>query len=231
LPVPPEAGLLLSWKGWFGDKKLQIPIVDVAGEEVQRMIEKYAREMYPTRQTYMQLTQLIRYIQNSEGFILAVPAARALIFDDDERLELEPEDMQVDPDVNLARILESVFAYKEQSGGKRIKGIAVVITKWDLLMPYAKKKNMDIYDPTGAGLRNFMDVCFPATMMELKSYGMQNIRFFPSYINVAREPDGSRAKWEDGTHKIQLHPEKLRMPSYSEQDYVNLFEYLKSFAT
>lgn len=228
--VPPEAGLLLWWENFWGTKKVQVPICDVAGERVQELEAKFARGMYPSEEAYNQLSQLIRYVQDSDGFILAVPASRALIFEDDTKLETEPEDVQTDPDVNLARILESVFEHKESTSSKKIKGIATVITKWDMLEPYAKKKDMDIYESSGKGLQNFMNVCFPATMMTLKSYGMQNVRFFPSYIRVKRGAYGME-RWDDGSPKIEAHERYLRMPKYAEKSYVDLFEYLKSFAT
>lgn len=225
---PPESGLLLSWSNFFGERKIQIPICDLAGEQLQKLL--IPKLFKPDEETRLESDYVIKYAQDSDGFILAVPASRALIFDDDAKLELEPEDTEIDPDVNLSEILESVFQHKEDSNSKRIKGIAVVITKWDMLEPYAKRKDMNIYDPTGKGLQNFMNTAFPATMMTLKSYGLQNVKFFPSYIKVKRGSQGIE-RWEDGSPKIESHERYLRMPKYAEKSYVELFEYLKSFAT
>ena len=124
--------------------------------------------------------------------------------------------------------MDSVFEFKE-GGGKKIKGIAVVITKWDLLQPYARKKSMDIQDESGQGLENFMNICFPDTSMSLKAYGLQNVRFFPSYFKVMRDRNGL-VKWSDGGDRIEMHPKILRMPKYPEKSYAMLFDFLKSFA-
>ena len=229
LPAPAEAGLLLYWGGLLREKKVQIPVCDVSGEQVQQAIQKHGTQMYPTAEAYSQLSQLQRYVYDADGFIIALPSSRALIFADGARLEKEPTGIANDPDVNLPRILDSVFEYKERSGGKKIKGIAVVITKWDLMQPFAQKMNMDIQ--SAEGLQNFMTAAFPDTMMSLKAYGLDNVRFFPSYFKVKRDSKGNVEKWSDGTDRIEKHESILRMPKYPEKSYVNLFEYLKSFAT
>lgn len=226
LPAPAEAGLLLYWGGLLREKKVQIPICDISGEQVQQTIQKHGEHMYPSSEAYSELTTLMRYVYEADGFIIALPASRALIFDEDKKLEAEPGGIANDPDVNLPRCLDSVFEYKERSGGKKIKGIAVVITKWDLMQPYAQEKDMDIQTPRG--LQNFMDVAFPDTMMSLKAYGLENVRFFPSYFKVMRDKKGNVVKWEDQSDRIELHPRILRMPQYPEQSYKDLFEFLKT---
>jgi len=237
LPSAPEAGLLLYWGGLFGEKKVQIPFCDISGERVQQVIQKYGEGMYPTEEAYDELSMLMRYIYDADGLILVIPASRALIFTDDRKVEAEPTGIAEDPDVNLARILESVFEYKEETGSKKLKAILAIITKWDLLQPYAKSKKMDIQDPTGEGLQNFMDIAFPDTMMSLKAYGLENVRFFPSYFKVKRETveiNGKKqvrlAKWSDGGDRIEMHEKILRMPKFPERTYKNMFDCLKNLA-
>lgn len=230
---PPEAGLLLNWPRAFGlgDKKMQVPIADIAGEDLQQMITKYHQYNPLDRGSYAANVNLINYVKDADGYICIIPASRALMFHDDIQLEAEKTDpgLAVDPDVNLARILGKVIDYKEQTRGKKIKGIAVVITKWDLIAPYAARWDMDLYEPTGRGLRNFMDICFPATSMELKACGLDKVQFFPSHFQVLRNEDESVVKWPDGSDRIEVLDK--RMPKYSEQSYWNLFNWLRTFAS
>jgi hypothetical protein len=226
--IAAESGLLLQWDGVFGSKKIQVPICDIAGEDIQVMIQKYSKtESGPSASAYSAAMNLINYVRDSDGFILIVPASKALMFAEDKVVERESEDIAFDPDVNLNRILSDVYNHKKQSHGKPIKGIAVVITKWDLVMPYAQNMGMDIYTPSG--LKEFMDVCFPGTSQILKFYGMDKIRFFPSYVDLDYNSDGSVKRWEDKTPVIKMN--RRRRPSYSEQSYVDMIGYLKSFAT
>jgi hypothetical protein len=225
---PPESGLLMIWKGAIGEKRVQVPICDVAGEDIQEMIRR-SQASTLDNSSFNANVNLINYVKDSDGFILAVPASRALIHYGGLTLEPEAAEMEVDPDVNLARILSAVKSHKDQSHGKPIKGIAVVITKWDLLAPYAQNWGMDLYDSSGKGLSNFMDICFPATSMELKAAGLDKVKFFPSHVQVAHTDSGAVKKWPDGSDMIETIPER-RLPKYSEQSYVNLFEWLKTFA-
>jgi hypothetical protein len=219
----------MKWTGRFSEKFVQVPLCDIAGEEIQGSIQKFQQSMTPTQELWTQANQVVQYVLDADGFILTVPASRALLFADDQSIEKESEDVEVDPDVNLARILNEVFEHKKASGGKKIKGIAVVITKWDLIQPYAQQMGMDIYRPEGR--ENFLWTCFPATMSALKFYGFKNVRFFPSYVQVMRREDGSIVKWdEDGSNRIDVD-QKQRKPKYAESDYVQLFNYLKTFAT
>jgi len=231
-PYAYESGLLIKWEGRWREKNIHIPICDLAGEDIQLMIQTYKKGMYdPNPSTYGAMSSIINYVKKSDGFILCVPASKALLFTgENESLEKEPGDLVGDPDVNLYRILSEVISHKEITRGKPIKGIAVVITKWDLLAPFAVNMGMDLYDPTGQGLTRFMDVCFPSTSMLLKNYGLEKVEFFPSYVQVERNDDGTIKTWNDKTDQIKIIREK-RLPQYSESSYVKLIEWLKSFAT
>jgi len=227
-----EAGLLMSKQGLFGEKKLQVPICDVAGEDIELgLISQYSsqrrQEAYAS---YSQAMTLIRSVKDAEGFIVTVPASKAL-FGERKQLEKESETAFFDPDVNLSRILEGILDYKQTSRGRKIKGLAVVITKWDILQPYAESKGMDIY--TSQGLTEFMNVCFPDTTATIKSARLNNVHYFPSYVLIERYDDGTPRLWDKGyfpgTPKIVVNDR--RIPSYAQQEYVNLVDYLLTFAT
>jgi hypothetical protein len=221
-----ESGLQLRWKTWRGERNVHIPLVDVAGEDIQLMLEDYDQGTRTTLPNYRTAVDLIRYIKDSEGFILALPSPRAYL--GNEQLEPEPEDLAADPDVNLSRLLEQVLNYKEKTRGKKVKGVAVVITKYDLLAPYAVSMGMDLY--TAGGIDRFMEVCFPDTNMQLKYLKDKGlVKFFPSHVQVLRGEDGSVVTWPNSSPKIEVNP-NTRKPKYSEESYMALFDYLEQFA-
>ena len=234
---PVESGLVLTWTGSFGrERKLQIPICDIAGEDVQQMIRQTRTELKP--EDFYANQQLLNYIRDADGFLFCVPASRALIFDDDVQLEREPSSDEAvsDPDVPVTRILQDIINYKTRARGKPIDAIGVIITKSDLILPYLAQWGIDLYDPKG--LRMFLNNYFSATAMTLKRYvDKANVQFFPSHFQVLKNTDGSVKKWSDGGDRIELfrdlrNPQRARkVPRYSEQSYVNLFEWLRSFAT
>ena len=230
-----EAGLLMTWQSWRGEKKIQVPICDIAGEDIQIMIKQYGHNIQNIGQVaYSASMNLINYVKDSDGFILAVPASRALIFREDKQVERENPELDPDADVNLARILGEVIDYKERTRSKPIKGIAVVITKWDMLQPFAEQLGMNIF--TEQGLTEFMDVAFSSTSQLIKACRVANVQFFPSYVEVERDEKGKVKTWDDdGSPKIKPKTSTLirdrRKPSYSEQSYVNLIEYLHQFAS
>ena len=232
-PNPVESGLVLTWKKRFGgEQTMQIPICDVAGEDVQQMIRQ--NRLTLNRENFNANRQLMDYVRDADGFLLCVPASRALMFQDDVQLEAEPSAQTDigDPDVPVNRILIDVINFKRgMSGSKPIKAIAVIITKWDLIEPYASRLNMDLYDPTGEGLQRFMKICFPGTSMTLKKYlDADKVRFFPSHYQVLKDDKNNVVKWSNGGDRIDVIHER-RVPRYSEQSYMNLFKWLRRFAT
>jgi len=230
-----EAGLLMEWAGVWGDKRIHIPIVDVAGEDIVAMI-KHKEPYAPSLEEYNQSLRLIQDVRNAEGFVMAIPASRALVHHHDIQLERETGDLPIDPDVNLKRILSAIIDYKDQTHAKPIKAVACVITKWDLIMPYASKWGMDILDPTGLGLQNFMNICFPATSMALKSSRIKNIQFFPSFVQTEVDAQtGKEKRWPEGGPIIKVKPPNEwltygRVPEYYALGYRNLINFLKTFA-
>lgn len=238
-----EAGFLLEYAGFWGTKRLHVPVVDVAGEDITSMI-KHKQPYAPSVEAFNQSLKLVQDVRDADGFLMCLPASRALGHHHDVQLERETGDLPIDPDVNLKRILSAIIDYKEQSHGKPIKAIACVITKWDLIMPYAAKWGMDIQDPSGQGLQNFMNICFPSTSMALKSSHVQNIQFFPSFVQTEVDVQTGKEKtWErhpqtgklDNSAVIKVKPPNEwltygRVPEYSALPYRNLINFLKTFA-
>jgi hypothetical protein len=238
-----EAGFLLEFSGFWGMKRLHIPIADIAGEDITAII-KHKAPYAPSPEEFSRSLALVQDVRNADGFLVALPASRALLHHRDVQIERETGDLPVDPDVNLKRILSAIIDYKEQSHAKPIKAIACIITKWDLIAPYAAKWGMDVQDPSGQGLQNFMNICFPATSMALKSSHVQNIQFFPSFVQTEVDSQTGREKtWgrhprtgaDDHSPIIKVKPPNEwitygRVPEYSAESYRNLINFLKLFA-
>jgi len=221
-----EADLILKWEDRFSQKIVRLPFCETAGEDIQKWISKFSQGMYQVQQDFHSATELHKYVLSSNGFILVIPVSRALIFAEGKPLEREPEDLPIDPDLNLVRILEKIYDYKEQTQSPPIEGMAVLLTKYDLIQPYAQSMGMDLYQP--GGVQKFMNAYFPQTSQALKYYGLEKVRFFPSYVQVERDQKGRVIKWPDGTDKIVMNPHRPRMPVYSEDSYINLINWLRS---
>jgi len=222
-----ESGLELTWRGVLGEKHVHIPIVDVAGEDIQYMLESYNMGETPSHSiNYQRLKDLVQYIKESEGFIIALPAPRAFV--GNSQIEPEPEDLAADPDVNLSRLLEQIINYKRSHGGKAIKFVLVVITKYDLFQDYAIKNGMNLYQQ--GGIEIFMQTFFPDTNMQLKYLKDKGlVKFYPSYVSLEYDEDGKMLTWNDGTPRVARDPKKNK-PKYAESAYMQMFKDLEPFA-
>lgn len=227
-----EAGLEISKQGFFGEKKVHIPLIDVAGEDQQLMLAKYVSpQAVRNPVNYLTAKTLLNYMKSSKGFILTLCAPRVPMPGLD--LEKEPQGISEFPDVNIARMLQETINFKK---GKNIEGIAVVITKWDILQPYLiENQGIDLYEP--GGVDQFMNIYFPGTSMQLKRLKDQGIvRYFPSHVSLQKNEDGEVQYWGPNNPKINIITKDLEekpclKPDYSEASYMALFDYLESFAS
>src|SRR5271157_483005 len=176
-PTPPsliyEADLFLSWKTTLTEKTLMLPFCETAGEDIQNLIGPYQKSVYKQSVDYQQADNLNRYICDSNGYVLVVPVSRAHI-EGVPQMDEEPQALLQDPDVNLHRILSAIYRYKMKSRSPKIEGIAVVLTKYDMVDAYLKNKGMDLYNPQGA--KAFLDTYFRQTMGSLKHYGIEKVK-------------------------------------------------------
>lgn len=221
-----EADLVLKQEGRFGTRIVRLPFCETAGEDIQKWISRFSGGMYSQRHDYRVLSELYKYVLSSNGFILVCPTSRALMYTDSTGMEKEPDDLPVDPDVNLVRILEAMYDYKDQTKMTPIEGMAVLLTKYDMVREDTQHLGMDL--STVAGMQQFMNSFFPQTSQALKYYGMDKVRFFPSFVQVQRDQNDPRrfVKWPDGSDKILMNMHRPRMPQYSEQSYMDLINWL-----
>ena len=239
-----EDGLLLRWgkeTRFSKAKQMNIPICDLSGEKLQTMIQNVeTRRRDPTsHEAFNMSSNVVNYVRDCEGYILIAPASRAMAFQDGLQIEKETEDEELsgistDPDANLYNFIQSIISYKEDTKGKPIKAIAVVVTKWDMLMPFAQEMGIDLDDVTGEGIQQFMETFFPQTMSLLKFEQQRNqnmqLQFFPSYVKTVKDAQGKTVMWPDNTPKIELET-NLRIPKYWADSYLRLINFLGSFAS
>jgi hypothetical protein len=80
-----------------------------------------------------------------------------------------------------------------------------------------------------------METFFPQTTSLLKFEKQRNpnmeLKFFPSYVKIARDKTTDKPlKWSDDHDKIEMET-NLRIPKYWAQSYVDLINYLGTFAS
>lgn len=227
-----ESGLEIAKKAFLREKKIHIPLIDVAGEDEQLMLAKYASpEEVRKPVNYLTAKTLLDYLKSSEGIILTLCAPRIPLPGLD--LDEEPEGISKFPDVNISHMFQEVLNYKK---GKNIKRIAVVITKWDLLAPYLiEQQSIDLYSV--GGVEQFMNVYFPGTAMQLKKFKDKGVvRYFPSHVSLERDENGDFSYWSPGKPKVEVITKDAEgnpclKPKYSEASYMEMFEDFESLAS
>jgi hypothetical protein len=231
-PTPPgliyEADEIMRWKTSFGERKVCLPFCETAGEDIESFMGPFGQSVYHQNVNYQSAENLNKYICDSNGYVLVVPVSRAHL-PGVPQMDEESGELLKDPDVNIARILSAIYRYKAKSRSPAIEGIAVLLTKYDMIEAYVKSRGMDLYNNVGA--RQFLETYFRQTSALLKFYGLQKVRFFPVHVQVEKGklPDGNITylKHPSGRgYKIMLDHDR-NLPIYSEQSYLNLIQWVK----
>jgi len=217
-----EADMVMTWKTMFGKKTVVLPFCETAGEDMEKLIGPYSKNIYHQSPNYHEAKALTNYICDSNGFILAVPVSRALMFAGKGLESDETDTLLVDPDVNIRRILASVIRFKRESRSPKIEGIAVLLTKYDMIDVYAKARGMHLYDERG--VTEFLHTYFRQTSALLKSAWLEKVKFFPVHVQVEKIDKGSGKV--EFTNKI-LTDSQRNLPIYSEQSYLDLIDWIR----
>lgn len=229
-----QADIYLSWKnGVFGgDKNVVIPVAETAGEDIENLMGIYRGDkLYKVTPMPVEADNLIRKIAASQGLILtiAVPRAGERF---PQKLDAEPDSIHATPDLNAMRILNAILQYKQSTrGAKPVEGIAVLLTKYDMVAQWLERMDMDLYDPVEA--QKYLTTYFRKTIALLKNFGLDKVEFFPVHVMVEKtiNKDGTVIfhKWngEEGKHgdKIMINWER-NLPEFSENQYARLLEWI-----
>ena len=228
LPRAPEAGFLICERGWK-EKKVQVPICDVAGE-ITDYIAMKAEGFTPAQQIRQRLQnvnqQVVNTIKDCQGHIIALAANDALMFREANK--------KFDPDAYVYNVMNSILEYRRRNR-KPDPVILFILTKWDEVIQKAREIDMDVYDESQNGLAKFLANGFPGTNMLLKPLRDKgNVRFFRSWFKIKRREDGTPMYWPDTQQQIidviEDPTAYIRFrPNMAEQDYVDLVRCIGSF--
>jgi hypothetical protein len=208
----------------WGQKSATFNVCDLAGEdEIVHSQYSYKR---PDPTAYSQAAKLVEYIYRSEIFILAAPASRAPVFDGDESVEKEDSDLAFNPDVNLSDIFDKIVK-KRKENRQPIKGVALCLTKCDMIDKYVEAKHgWNLYN-SEADRQAFINKYFPWTGASIKglkdTWSNTQIAIFPMFIETVKNGDGSQKKWPDGSPRIDVVD---RVPKYNAQGNVDLINFI-----
>ena len=212
----------------FGKKSARFDVVDLAGED-QLTQSKFTTKK-PSDAAFSAATQLVEYIYRSEIFIMAAPASRAPIFDNDVSVEQEEVDTLFNPDVRLSDIFDQIIK-KRIAARQPIKGVAFCLTKCDMIDKYVEAKyGWNLYQSAADRLA-FVNKYFPWTGMSLKSlsdhWPQTQIEIFPMFVETLKNGDGTQKKWQtgwdNGNPQIDVTD---RVPKYNAQANVDLINFI-----
>lgn len=178
----------------------RMSVADLAGEDLIQLIEKVnaARTYQDAEKLGSQ--KVTSLITNASAFMFIVKAPRLQGLGD-EPLEAEPTDdkgLSIYSDANFKRMLNGIIRYKRQNhSSPPIRSIAFVLTAWDQLQPWAENiraitgKPFDPIDDdiSEVSLSKLIAACLPSTHAAIKSLGIPNVRYFPSWVELEPEPD------------------------------------------
>jgi len=220
-----QAALNMWWgkNSLFGQKSATFAVCDLAGED-QLITSQYASQ--PGPQAYSQAAKLVEYIYRSQILILAAPASRAPVFDNDTSVEYEEADVKFNPDVRLSDIFDQLIKKRKQQN-RPFKGVILVLTKVDMVDKYVEEKwGWDLYENEGH-MRAFLNKYFPWTTMSLKTltdtWSQTEVMILPMFVETKKNSDGTQKKWPDGTPIIDV---KDRTIKYNSKGMVNMINFI-----
>ena len=224
-PQAPEAGLLISQTGMINNKGVHVPICDVAGEVSDYLCDtgngNTAYERIRARDCSVNRI-VIDTVRDCQGFIVALDANDALMFNDGEH----------DNDVYMHSVLTNIFEWRRRNN-RPDPHLIVILTKWDQVIGQAKDLNMDAYDSQN-GLQRFLDNGFPSLSMLLKPLRDKGyVKFFRSWFTLKKDPEGQVEYWAPNKPKIKIIEDESNYirfrPDFSMPDYIDILNYVGSF--
>ena len=227
-----QAIMTMTWNsGWKGKTTVNLPLVETAGEDLENLIGAYRSHQYKQTPTYQQAEKLNKQIARSHAFILVVPVSRIQGLYP-QIVDSEPESLIQNPDVNIVRMLDGIYKYRQTARSKPIEGIAVLLTKYDMVDQWLIGEGMNLETPEGQ--HKFLNTYLRQTMGKLKRYGYDKVKFFPMYVRVAKEilPDGKirfKKRADDEGLEILTEPQ-LNLPEYSRTTCHQLIDWTRSIA-
>ena len=192
-----EADFMMRFGKTFGERQLRLPFCETAGETFTQMLERFGKGQYDINPN-MQDAELIHdYILDTDAIILIAPVTRPLGLEKEVGAQLNL------PDVNLSRLLAGIYGYKMEDQLKnpmyrKIRGIGVFLTKVDGAKIHLATRHINL--ETKEGVHYFMSKYFPETYAVLGWYGLENVKFWPTGLEIESEEN------EFGQKVGKIHP-------------------------
>lgn len=192
-----EAEYLMRFGKTFGEKQLRLPFCETAGETFTKLLDRFGKGQYDINPAMEDAALIHDYVLDTDAIILIAPVTRPLGLEKEIGAPLNL------PDVNLSRLLAGIFGYKMEDersnpNHRPIRGIGVFLTKYDAVQTFLETKHMNLKNREG--VHAFMSKYFPETYAVLGWYGLQNVRFWPTGVEIETE------KNEMGQIVAKLHP-------------------------
>lgn len=223
-----EADFLMRFGKLFGKQQLRLPFCETAGETMQLLLDRFQKGQYEVTPDMKDASLIHDYILDTDAIALIAPVTRGVGSEKDIGAQL------MLPDVNLKRLLATIYEYKQDDTSRPIRGIAVFLTKYDVLRDFLEsaKPSMDLN--TREGVHTFMSKYFPQTYSVLGWYGLENVKFWATGVEIEKEQN------ELGQIVGKLHPanpsrgykiavdKKRGMPIFTEQPFYEFIEWCRT---
>jgi len=193
-----EADFMMRFDKTFGKQHLRLPFCETAGETVTKLLERFQEGQYDINPAMDDAALIHDYILDTDAIILIAPVTRPMGLEKEIGAPLNL------PDVNLSRCLSGIYGYKMEDqrsnpNYRRIRGIGVFLTKYDAVKVTLRARHMDL--ETKEGVHAFMGKYFPETYSVLGWYGLENVRFWPTGVEI-----DTKRNVETGKKEPFLHP-------------------------
>lgn len=196
-----EADFLMRFGGTFSEQQLRLPFCETAGETVTGLLDRFQEGQYDISPDMDDAALIHEYILNTDAIILIAPVTRPMGLEKEIGAPLNL------PDVNLSRLLSGVYGYKMEDRARNpnyrpIRGIGVFLTKYDRARVTLEAAHMNLN--TREGVHAFMSKYMHETYSVLGWYGLENVRFWPTGVEIETEmvTDGLGKK----KRVAKLHP-------------------------
>ncbi len=205
-----EADFMMRFDKAFNKQHLCLPFCETAGETFTKLLDRFQKGQYEITPAMQDADLIHDYILDTDAVVLIAPVTRPL----GEEPEMGASLQQ--PDVNLARLLSGIYGFKTEDAKtnpnyRPIRGISVFLTKYDRVQTFLETSSMNLN--TQEGVHAFMSKYFPETYAVLGWYGLENVKFWPTGLEIETE------KNEMGQTIAKLHPRNPKRGYKIKVDY------------
>jgi hypothetical protein len=216
-------------------KTVRSVMADLAGEDLINLIEQVNRARTLADAERIPSDRAITMVCRSNAILLIIKATRAQGLDIE--LEKEPtgiDGMSIYSDANMKRMIQGIVRFKRQNSSfPPLTNVGVVVTAWDGLAPVAEQISRITGEPfnpldtkiSADSLDKFMQAFYPSTHAAITSLGLNNIQYFPSFIELEKV-NGKPVSWDpNNPNDFKIKRRDIFDRTAGWQDNVNAVHY------